>query len=164
MNTHEALGVDIGGVIIDRANDKTDTSFFGNNFLQTTKVPGVFEALQCLVAGKFGERTHLVSKCGPAVEEKTRRWLMHHGFYDITCIKPEHVYFCRARRDKAGICATLGITHFIDDRLEVLGCLPKTVKYQYLFQPDSREVQRFSRFLPQVCQVQSWQEILAALL
>ena len=36
----EKLGVDIGGVIIDRANDRTDTSFFGGNYLETTAVPG----------------------------------------------------------------------------------------------------------------------------
>ena len=29
----ERIGIDIGGVIIDRANDGTDTSFFSNNYL-----------------------------------------------------------------------------------------------------------------------------------
>jgi len=36
MDTDEVLGVDIGGVIIDRINDGTDTSFFGDNYLRTT--------------------------------------------------------------------------------------------------------------------------------
>jgi len=35
----EVLGVDIGGVIMDKANDSTDTSFFSENFLETTATP-----------------------------------------------------------------------------------------------------------------------------
>jgi hypothetical protein len=40
------IGIDIGGVIIDRTNDKADTSFFGPNYLATTAVPAVFNALR----------------------------------------------------------------------------------------------------------------------
>lgn len=45
----DTLGVDIGGVIINRVNDDTDTSFFGDNYLATTATPGVFWALAQLV-------------------------------------------------------------------------------------------------------------------
>ena len=38
----EVLGVDIGGVIIDRINDWTDTSFFGENYL---RVYGLLQAI-----------------------------------------------------------------------------------------------------------------------
>jgi len=51
-----------------------------------------------------------------------------------------------------------GITHFVDDRLEVLGYLT-TVGVRYLFQARSDEVKR-SLFLGSVRQVNSWQEIL----
>ncbi|HJZ19149.1 MAG TPA: hypothetical protein VJ208_03525 [Candidatus Nanoarchaeia archaeon] len=37
------LGVDIGGVIIDRVrNDGTDTAFKSKRYLETTAIPGVF--------------------------------------------------------------------------------------------------------------------------
>lgn len=65
--TTNILGVDIGGVIIDRINNGTDTSFFTENYLQTTAVPGVFDALQQLMNRKFGENIYLVSKCGKEV-------------------------------------------------------------------------------------------------
>ena len=155
----ETLGVDIGGVIIDRVNDGTDTSFFTDNYLRTTAVPGVFDALRQLVEKRFGDKVFLVSKCGQRVQDKTLQWLDHHRFYDLTGVERERVRFCRERHEKAGICEKLGITHFVDDRLEVLGNLT-TVGTLYLFQPRPDEVRRFARFLNRVRQVNSWQEIL----
>ncbi|HEY7064312.1 MAG TPA: hypothetical protein VII06_22740 [Chloroflexota bacterium] len=156
------LGVDVGGVIIDRVDDAADTSFFGDNYLQTTAVPGAFAALERLNAGRFAGRVYLVSKCGARVQAKTLAWLQHHGFYAATGIAPEHVHFCRKRADKADVCAALGITHFVDDRLEVLSYL-ETVPALYLFRPDADEVARYADFLPQVRQVASWDELLAEL-
>lgn len=159
----EILGVDIGGVIIDRVNDGTDTSFFSENYLQTTAVPEAFSALKNLVEKRFGENVHLVSKCGRKVSEKTLLWLAHHSFFDLTGIGKERVHFCRERHEKAGICEKLGITHFVDDRLEVLGNLT-TVGALYLFQPRPDEVRKFTRHLNRVKQVNSWQEITTNLL
>ena len=153
----EVLGVDVGGVIIDRVNDGTDTSFFGRNFLQTTAVPCVFEVLEKL--SKRFDRIVLVSKCGERIQDQTLQWLTHHDFYSLTGIEETDVFFCRERRDKAGICQDLGVTHFVDDRLEVLGYLT-TVSNLYLFQPNENEVKKFSRFLPRVKQMNSWQEVL----
>lgn len=153
------LGVDIGGVIIDRANDGTDTSFFSENYLRTTAVEGVFDALRTLVDVKFGDEVYLVSKCGRNVELKTLHWLEHHDFYAYTGIDRSRVHFCRERHEKAGICKRLDITHFVDDRLEVLSHLTM-VDVRYLFQPRAAEVRKFSHILPNVQQVQSWQELL----
>ena len=153
------LGVDIGGVIIDRVNDGTDTSFFSDNYLRTGAVPGVFDALRELVEKRFGERVFLVSKCGRKMQEKTLRWLDHNRFYDLTGIGLDRVHFCRERYQKAGICEKLGITHFVDDRLEILGSLA-TVETRYLFQPRPDEVRQFRHFLYRVKRVNSWQEIL----
>src|SRR5262245_58500091 len=100
----EALGVDVGGVIIDRVNDALDTSFFGDNYLKTTAVEGAFDALRTLNAERFPGRVYLVSKCGARTEARTMAWLAHHGFHDYTGILAEHVRFCRKRPEKAGIC------------------------------------------------------------
>lgn len=159
----EVLGVDIGGVIIDRVNDGTDTSFFSENYLRTTAVPEAFTALNELVKKRFDENVYLVSKCGKKVSEKTLAWLAHHSFYDLTGIKQDHVYFCRERHEKANICEKLGITHFVDDRLEVLGNL-NTVGELYLFQPRTDEVRKFAQHLNRVKLVKSWQQITANLL
>jgi hypothetical protein len=159
----DRLGVDVGGVIIDRVNDALDTSFFGDNYLQTAAVDGAFDALRALNAGPFWGRVFLVSKCGPRVQAKTLAWLEHHGFHERTGIPEDHVHFCRKRPEKEGICRELGITHFVDDRLEVLSYL-SGVPALYLFRPDPAEVSRYARFLPRVRQVATWQEILHDLL
>jgi hypothetical protein len=157
------LGVDIGGVIIDRVNDNTDTSFFGPNYLKTTPVPGVFEALKALTHQRFEYLVYLVSKCGKKTEEKTLEWLDYHNFYERTGIPRFNVHFCRERHEKAPICAKLNITHFVDDRLEVLGYLD-TVEHRYLFRPNENEVRKFSQNLDRVTRVESWEELRTKLL
>ena len=159
----DVLGVDIGGVIIDRVSDRTDTSFFGENFLLTTAVPDAFEAIAMLAERRFPAGVYLVSKCGRKIEEKTLRWLDHHRFYEQTGVAEAHVRFCRERHEKAGICGELGITHFVDDRLEVLSDLTSVGK-RYLFRPSEQELRRFARHLPSVTRVGSWKEIVEDLL
>src|SRR5687767_13287048 len=114
------LGIDVGGVIIDRVADGSDTSFFGDQYLLTPAVPDAFATIAALLKGRFAGEGHVVSKCGKNTERKTREWLAHNGFHDVTGIPPERIHFCRKREEKAPICARLGITHFVDDRLEVL--------------------------------------------
>jgi hypothetical protein len=152
----------MGGVITDPINDNSDTSFFGRNYLETTRVEGVFEALNKLVFHFDGD-VYVVSKCGPRTEQRSREWFDHHKFYEQTGIAREHVHFCRERADKAPICEQLDITHFIDDKLEVLGYLT-TVPNKFLFRGRPQEIARHTHLLPQVKQVQSWEEVLRALI
>jgi hypothetical protein len=72
------------------------------------------------------------------------------------------MHFCRARADKAPICKSLGVTHFVDDRLEVLGYL-SSVPVRYLFQPDAKEMARHAAHLAHVRVMESWREIIADL-
>lgn len=95
------------------------------------------------------------------MQAKTLKWLEHHRFHDITGVSADRVHFCRKRSEKAGICERLGITHFVDDRLEILGSLT-TVGTLYLFQPNPNEVSRFAQFLDRINLVNSWEEILNA--
>lgn len=126
------LGVDVGGVLVQRVDTSEDTSFFGTQPLRTPAVDGAFEALAELTAGPFAGRVHVVSKCGPKVAANTVAWLHHHGFFARTGIAADHVHVVRARADKAPVCARLGVTHFVDDRLDVLAHLA-TVDHRYLF-------------------------------
>jgi hypothetical protein len=155
----QVLGIDIGGVIIDRVNDETDTSFFGENYLKTTAVPGAFITIAELVRTRFGKNVFLVSKCGAKIEDRSREWLKYHRFFEITGIPQTHLYFCKKRHEKAGICRKLNVTHFIDDRLEVLSYLD-TVSHRFLFQPNDAEVSKFAHALHHVQRVESWNELL----
>lgn len=142
----------------------TDTSFFGRNYLATTAVPHAFRVLAKLVEKRFGERLHLVSKCGPAVKEKTLKWLAHHKFHEQTGVPAANLHFCLERHEKADICGRLKVTHFIDDRLEVLGYLAGLVPHLYLFSPKIEETAKFSKYRSKVRVMNNWLEIEQALL
>lgn len=163
MRQQAVLGVDVGGVIIDRAkNDGTDTSFLGDNYLVTTAVPGAIETLAAL-SRRLEGRIYVVSKCGRRVQEKTLHWFEEYAFFERTGISPVNVRFCRKRHEKAPICTALGITDFVDDRLEVLSYM-NAVPRRYLFRPDPSEIAEFSRHLPAVIQVKEWSEVAEQLL
>lgn len=69
------------------------------------------------------------------MQEKSRLWLRHHRFFELTGIAPENLRFCLERPQKADHCRKLGITHFIDDRPDVLQCMNGVVEHRYLFGP-----------------------------
>jgi hypothetical protein len=158
----DALGVDVGGVIIEPADADADTSFFGEHYLRTPPVPGVFEGLAALVAIRFSRAVHLVSKCREQTEAHTREWLAHHDFHGRTGVPVENVHFCRTRADKAPIAEELALTHFVDDKLEVLSYLV-TVPHRVLFRPRPAEVAAHAQHLADVRRVETWPELVAVL-
>lgn len=126
------LGVDIGGVIVDRVAENSDTSFFGARPMETPAVAGALDALNDLTLGAFQRRVFLVSKARRRTAETTRAWLEHTNFFDRTGILRDNVHFVDNRCEKAPVCERLGITHFVDDRVDVLRVLD-TVPHRYLF-------------------------------
>lgn len=157
------LGVDIGGVVLDGADYREDATPRGPVLGPASEMPGVKTALVTLREEVFGPDIFLVSKCGPQTEARAREWLAEEGFLEAIGVSASHVRFCRQRADKAGICADLGVTHFVDDRLEVLSLMP-AVPERYLFQPDPDEVAAFAAHLPSVIVVEGWPALCAAVL
>jgi hypothetical protein len=137
------LGIDIGRVLIAaEGTDGADTSFIGGSLedaLNTPPYEGMFEAVAPLV-DRFEGRVWLVSKCGPSVQAKSRAWLRHHRFFERTGIPPGNLRFCLQRPQKADHCRELRITHFIDDRTDVLHHLEGIVPNRYLFGPQRKPV------------------------
>lgn len=125
------LGIDVGGVLVDRVAEGSDTSFFGDRPMDTPAVEGALDAVVELVE-LFEHRVHIVSKAGPKIAELTRRWLGSRGVTGDGGIPPGNVHFVRKRPEKHPICERLGVTHFVDDRLDVLGHLA-SVDQRYLF-------------------------------
>jgi len=146
----EVLGVDIGRVILSKG----------------AKIPDGFRVLSRLKNERFGSNIFLISHAKPLTEINILWWLKHHRFYERTGIPQSHVYFCRKRIDKVLICRQLGITHFIDDRLENLGYVytGTDIRNLFLFQPRKREVRKYRQFEDVVCTVHSWEEIERILL
>lgn len=153
------IGIDIGKVIVGAiADGVADTSFLGSSLaeaLKTEPSEGAFEAIAEIV-GLF-EGVWLVSKCGPSVQEKTLAWLAHHRFYKRTGVPVRNVRFCRKRPEKANHARELALTHFIDDRIDVLGHLRGLVPNLYLFGEQERRPPDW------VVAVERWSDVLDVL-
>ncbi|MEV6275574.1 hypothetical protein [Nocardia sp. NPDC051832] len=146
MKTSEVprLGVDFGRVIQGALLEPgdADTAFLDGGFdeaMRTPPSPNAFEVLTRLVA-RFEGRAWVISKCGPRVQKRTRQWLDHHDFHARTGLPEGNVRFCLQRADKAGHCAELGITHMIDDRIDVHRALRGLVPHLYLFGAQTQPV------------------------
>lgn len=136
-NHQPRLGIDIGRVIIcpAGANGKEDTSFLGSTdaeAMETPPSPGALAVIKALVE-RFEGRVWLVSKCGSRIERRSRSWLRYQRFHEQTGLPRDHLRFCKKRPDKAIHCRRLGLTHFIDDRLDVLRHLRDVTPFLFLF-------------------------------
>jgi len=132
------LGIDVGRVLISPGDDaRPDTSFIGGTLedaLNTPPYEGMFDVVPNLVR-RFAGQVWIVSKCGVRVQERTLQWFGHHRFFERTGIDSRNVRFCLKRPEKAIHCRELGITHFIDDRTDVLAAMVGVVPHLYLFGP-----------------------------
>ncbi len=162
MTGREALGIDIGGVIIDLVREERGAG--SDAFAAASPVDGAFDAIARLAARRFHDRIWLVSRCDEGDEPAIRQWLARREFFPSTGVARDRVCFCRERHQKAPICRQLGITHFIDDRLEVLGHMIGTVPHLYLLRSRAADHERFPQFLPHVRFTSRWSEVLNALL
>ncbi len=151
QHSTSVLGIDIGRVIIGAADSsgKADTSFLSGSdeaALTTPATEGSFEAIAELVRA-FEGRVWLISKCGPRVQQLTRRWLRRHAFHERTGVRQDRVRFCLKRPEKREHCAAIGATHFVDDRLDVLENLVGLVPHLYWFghQPGRAETPTWAR-------------------
>lgn len=152
----DKLGIDLGGVIITRAQSDGDTSFFTSDYLKTPPVDDAIEIIRELKQRRYGDHVYIVSKCGPEVERKSREWLDYLAFYNMSGISREHIHFCRTRPEKAPICEMLGVNCFIDDRIDVLSHM-KSVTTRILF---GAETSHDSNFVA----APSWKSVKSILL
>ncbi|MEM6928522.1 MAG: hypothetical protein AAF602_16420 [Myxococcota bacterium] len=129
------LGIDIGRVLMEPVGEESaDTSFLGSRLEDALRTPPAVDAFEVVreLVPRF-EEVWLVSKCGPGVQAKSVAWLAHHDFWAQTGIPEGNVRFCRERADKAIHARQLGLTHFIDDRRDVLRHLRGLVPHLFLF-------------------------------
>ena len=92
--------------------------------MEAAFIPGAVETIAKLGRNPKVERSVLISKCGPVIQARTMEVLKANGFFDVTGINPDtDVFFCRERSQKASIASPLGVTHFVDDRAEILETL-----------------------------------------
>lgn len=155
------IGIDVGRVIISPGDSsKPDTSFIGGSLedaLDTPPCDGMFDVMPALVE-RFEGRAWIVSKCGTRIQQRTLQWFEHHRFFERTGIPRGNVRFCLQRPQKALHCRELGITHFIDDRIDVLEPMAGIVPNRYLFGPQHRRTPVGMRHVP------AWRDVAKAIL
>lgn len=145
---NRVLGVDCGNVILCQGNG--------------TPVAGAFDALRAIVQSGTFESVYIVSKCGQRMQENTLKWLLELNFWNHTGIPDTNIRFCREFWQKEPICRELGITHFVDDRPNVLNCLT-SVEHLYAFRPKPHRMGDYKQEKPLIV-VYSWEEVLQHLL
>ncbi len=155
------LGVDIGRVLMCPTGDdgRADTSFLNapeHRAMRVPATPFVYDILPQLVE-HFEGRVWLVSKAGPRIQALSLKWLEHHDFYARTGIRQDRVRFCRKRHEKRDHALRLSLTHFIDDRVDVLQHLRGVVSRLVLFGKQSGEIPAWTQ------PAATWQQVPAAL-
>lgn len=150
----DVLGIDCGNVILSQMNG--------------TPVAGVLDALAGIVTSKRFETTRgidiwVVSKCGQRVQDLSLGWLKAINFWEYTGIPESNIRFCRDYQGKAPICEDLGITHFVDDKPEVLAHLQK-VPHLFAFNPKVPALLKYQHLVEHWTLVKNWPELAALLL
>lgn len=153
------IGIDIGRVII--GGEGADTSFLDGDeaaAMATPAVAGAFASIGELWRRCDG-RVWLVSKAGDRVQARTRRWLDARGFYVATGMTRDRLRFCRQRHEKADHARQLALTHFIDDRFDVLQYLEGIVAQRILFGPQKRRHPQS----PTLIHARDWRDVMQCL-
>lgn len=100
----------------------------------------------------------IVSRVNEEQKIRSLAWLKESRFFEQTGVPQDNLYYCAERKDKAPICAELGVTHFIDDRPEVMAALAPHIQ-KLLFNPIQFDVEKFRGQLVNTKIVTSWKEI-----
>ncbi len=163
-SAQEALGIDFGGVILDRSEGAKDPDETGE-YLQTPEVADAIDSIRVLMTQRFAGNAFIISKAKLQNRDKWMNWLNQQRFWERSTMPPENVRFCLKRDEKDAICQELGITHFVDDRLEVLSYM-ETVPYRYLLRPNPKEIAQFAGRpdLSNVVFCQDWKAVVESIL
>jgi len=148
MNTNGILGIDLGNTIIKNRQ----------------VLPDAFRVIRRLIDERFGVNVHIVSRVNPEQEIRARAFVTSEHFKSQLSIPLSRVHFCRERREKGPICKRIGITHFIDDRPEIMAVMPPSVVRKILFDPDETDLRQFASRLGDFNVAHSWLDVERLLL
>jgi hypothetical protein len=101
------LGIDLGGTIHHKNEQK-----------ETVPMPRAFEVINAL--RQTVKAVYIVSRVSDLQSYQAYSWFNRFSFFEKTGLTPNKVHFCYERSDKAPICQRLCVSHFIDDRPEVM--------------------------------------------
>jgi hypothetical protein len=142
------FGSDLGSTIVNTATRRA--------------YPDVFRVLKNLVKRLGPAELFIISRVNEVQKVRAESWIANDGLFEMTGMLPENLFWCAERHEKGPIAEKLGLTHFVDDRPEVLIHMP-LVPHRILFNPRQEEVDQFRGRLGGISIVSSWLEIEAML-
>lgn len=149
------IGIDINGVLSDnkvpdyQTRDYSIFSVMKDAVKIVRKMVDAYGADNIYIISRV--RTHQLSMV-------TGVWLEYHGILKKTGIPLENVFICYKLKDKAELAAKLELTHFIDDRLEVLDYFSKKINL-IAFQPTKYAIKKYPDTAARSVVVNSWSEV-----
>jgi hypothetical protein len=127
------IGIDFGGTILTRKGKGRGSSL--------VDYPDAFRVIRRLTSEiAQPEKVYIVSRVNEVQEARARQWVLDSEFCSHTGIPDSNIHYCAERSEKAGICAKLGIDHFIDDQPEVLYHMHSIVPNRLLIKYSKDEV------------------------
>lgn len=129
MDHTSRIGIDIEGVI----RGKTAMSRTIDEYLAATPLKNAAKTIKSLVKLFGSDNIFIISRCPEYAEDVILQWLDNQKFFTDINFDRSNVYFCRERADKAPIAKRLQLTHFIDDRIDVLDAMKDIVANRILF-------------------------------
>jgi len=148
MKTKEILGIDLGNTIIKHRSP----------------MPDAFRVIRRLIDERFGNNVHIVSRVSPEQEIRARAFVTGEHFQKELAIPLNRVHFCGERHEKGPICKQINVTHFIDDRPEVMSAMPPSVVRKILLDPDETDLRLFASRLGDFNIARSWLDVERLLL
>ena len=136
------IGLDLGNTIVDRSNNNVPFEY-------------AFETIKWFKDEVFDD-VFIVSRVNSEQRERSLKWLSDHCFYDLTGVPESNVYYCFDRRDKAVFVKGLGISVFIDDRIDVLTAMSDDV-IKILYSNDENSIKLANNYGIYVCK--NWKEV-----
>lgn len=124
QGTEPRIGIDIGGVLTREGDPNYRGSL--DEWDSTWEADGALDAVRKITETFGPSNTFLVSKVRPggAMHRRMEQWLHEEiMFCQETGLPKENIIFVRAvdgPEGKGVACEKLGISHFVDDKLEVL--------------------------------------------
>lgn len=158
------VGFDFGDTIVNINRDQSQ-AFRSESPWEAKTYPDAIYHIRC-IAGLIGPTNmHIISRIkSDRALQATKAWLERNDFYSSTGLRPENVYFCSERYEKAAIAASRRLDCFVDNRPDVLFHLRDVVPHRLLFCPDwsdynEEDIQEIEHGIKGVETVDSWKDV-----
>lgn len=149
------IGIDINGVL---SNNKVPHYTVGNCSVFSVMKDAI-RVVKKIVETYGAENIYIISRVRTHhLSMVTGIWLEHHDILKKTNILLDNIYICYQLKDKAKLAAKLKLTHFIDDRLEVLDYFPEKINL-IAFQPTKNAIKKYPDVAARSAIVNSWKEV-----